>query len=166
MKRSDVSAAAAVSATATVGGLLTTPKSAWYRALRKPHWQPPSAAFAPVWTGLYGLIGYAVAETWERSPQDRRRSWRRAAVVNLLLNAGWNATFFRARLLRLAAVHAGILELSTLDLIRRSRPVSGRAAAALVPYAAWGGFALALSVDIARRNPAGLDRHPRRRTAK
>lgn len=106
-----------------------------------------------MWTVLYGLLSGAVADTWEKLPPDRRAAWVRAVAANLLLNAGWNATFFRARRLRLAAIHAGVLEASTLDLIRRSRRVSGPAAAALVPYAIWGGFATVLNIDIARRNP-------------
>jgi tryptophan-rich sensory protein len=148
-----VTALSAVTATATVGGVLTTPNSPWYRSLRKPTWQPPGSAFAPVWTVLYGLLGGAAADTWDKLPPDRRAAWVRAVAVNLLLNASWNATFFRAHRLRLAAIHAGVLEASTLDLIRRSRSVSGTAAAALVPYAIWGGFAFALNTDIARRNP-------------
>jgi tryptophan-rich sensory protein len=87
---------------------------------------------------LYGFLGGAVADTWDKLPADRRAGWVRAVAVNLLLNAGWNATFFRARRLRLAAIHAGVLEASTLDLIRRSRQVSDSSAAALLPYAIWG----------------------------
>lgn len=145
---------AAVAVTAGVGGVLTTPKSPWYRSLHKPRWQPPAAAFGPVWTALYGLLGYAIAETWDRSDLRARRTLAPAVAVNLLLNAGWNATFFRAHQLWPAAAHAAVLEASTLDLIRRSARVSGRAAGALVPYAIWGGFAAVLSADIARRNSA------------
>ncbi len=144
--------AAAVGATAVVGGLLTTPSSAWYRALAKPRWQPPAKLFGPVWSGLYAMMAYAGGKVWTEASEEQRRQWARALAVNLVLNATWNASFFRSHHLVLAAVHAGILEVSTLDLIRRAGAVSTPAAAALAPYAAWGGFAFALNVDIALRN--------------
>lgn len=144
--------AAAVGATAVVGGLLTTPSSAWYRALAKPRWQPPAKLFGPVWSALYAMMAYAGSKVWTEANPEQRRQWARAMAVNLLLNATWNATFFRSHHLVLAAVHAGALELSTLDLIRRAGAVSTPAAVALAPYAAWGGLAFALNLDIAQRN--------------
>jgi translocator protein len=45
------------------------------------------------------------------------------------------------------------------DLIRRARRVSPAAAAALVPYPAWSGFATVLATEIARRN-RGLHHQP------
>jgi tryptophan-rich sensory protein len=144
--------AAAVGVTALAGGLLTTPSSQWYRALDKPRWQPPAALFGPVWSALYASMAFAGSQVWEDASQAQRRQWVRALAVNLVLNATWNASFFRSHRLVLAAVHAGALEASTVDLIRRAAPVSTAAAVALAPYAAWNGFATALSADIARRN--------------
>ena len=46
-----------------------------------------------------------------------------------------------------------MLTASTVDLVRRAAPVSGRAAGVLAPYAAWTAFATVLSAAIARRNP-------------
>ncbi|MEO7125682.1 MAG: TspO/MBR family protein [Nakamurella sp.] len=148
--------AAAVSAAAIAGGLLTNPTSAWYRTLAKPRWQPPAKLFGPVWSGLYATIAYAGSAVWSKSNDEQRKQWARALTVNLVLNATWSGSFFRSHNLVFAAVHASLLEASTLDLIRRARTVSAPAAAALVPYAAWGGFALALNVDIARRNSTSL----------
>lgn len=157
-KRVVLANAAAVAATAVVGGLLTTPTSAWYRALAKPRWQPPAKLFGPVWSGLYATIAYAGGTVWSQASDEKRRQWGRALAVNLVLNATWNASFFRWHHLVLAAVHAGALEVSTLDLIRRAGGVSTPAAVALLPYAAWGGFAFALNADIARRNRSAAAR--------
>lgn len=150
--------AAAVSATAIAGGLLADPTSAWYRTLTKPRWQPPAKLFGPVWSGLYATIAYAGSTVWSKSNDAQRKQWARALAVNLVLNATWSASFFRSHKLVFAAAHAGVLEASTLDLIRRARTASAPAAAALMPYAAWGGFALALNVDIARSNRTVISR--------
>ena len=143
---------AAVTAAALVGGAASGPGTDWYRHLRTPRWQPPAAIFGPVWTGLYGLVAYAGGTVWQNTEPRERHRFAAAYAANLVLNAGWTWTFFRARRLPLSAVHAAAIEVSTVDLVRRAHRVAPRAAAALLPYAAWNAFATALSTDLARRN--------------
>ncbi|WP_406693052.1 TspO/MBR family protein [Saccharopolyspora sp. ID03-671] len=150
---------AAVVATAVVGAVAVESDSRWFRGLRKPRWQPPPPVFGPVWTALYADIAVASAAALSRLP--RRSGYVPALAANLLLNAGWTWVFWGARSPRWAAVEAGILTASSLDLLRRTARVDAPAGAALVPYAGWCAFATALSADIARRNPrpptAGAD---------
>ena len=42
---------------------------------------------------------------------------------------------------------------TTLELLRRSARTDRAAGALLVPYAAWNTFAIALNVEVVRRNP-------------
>jgi tryptophan-rich sensory protein len=155
VSRTLVKTAAAVVTTAVLGGLGTDVTSRWYQGLDKPPWQPPGWVFGPAWTTLYALIAVGSARALDRSPDEARRSaLARSLAVNLVLNAGWNWLFFRARRPDLALAEVALLEASTLDLARRTGradPVAGRL---LWPYAAWVTFASALNRAIAHRNPA------------
>jgi len=152
-RRTLTATGAAVTATAVAGALGTDVRSGWYRDLDKPSWQPPGWVFGPAWTTLYGLIIFGTARALDRtaSPAERR-GLQRSLAANLVLNAGWNWLFFRARRPDLALGEVVLLEASTLDLARRagrSDPAAGRL---LWPYAGWVAFATALNASIARRN--------------
>ena len=82
-----------------------------------------------------------------------RRAFTTAFGANLVLNAGWNWLFFKARRPRWALAEILLLEASTLDLTRRTSKADTPAARMLVPYAGWVAFATALNASIARHNP-------------
>ncbi|WIM99328.1 TspO/MBR family protein [Actinoplanes oblitus] len=149
-----VKTAAAVTAAAGAGSLATDPKSAWYRTLRKPSWQPPPVAFPAVWTPLYALIALAGARTLDRAGEADRRAFARAYGVNLLLNAGWSALFFGAKRPKAALAEIVTLNVSNVLLLRRAARTDRLAGAALAPYVAWCLFATVLNAAIVRRNPA------------
>jgi tryptophan-rich sensory protein len=146
----------AVAATAVGGGLATDPGSPWYRALRKPRWQPPPPAYGLVWTPLYADLAVTSARALdaleEQGREAERSAYARALGVNLVLNAGWNVLFFRARRPWLATAECALLTLSSADLVRRTAAVDRPAALALAPYPAWCAFATALTAAIARLN--------------
>jgi translocator protein len=147
---------AAVAATAVIGVLGTDVTSSWYRHLDKPTWQPPGAAFGPAWTTLYALMAVASARTLDRFDEPaERRAFATAFGANLMLNAGWNWLFFKARRPRWALAEILLMEVSTLDLTRRAAHVDRPAAKMFIPYAGWVAFATALNASIARRNPKG-----------
>lgn len=153
-RRAIVVIVAVVLAVAAVGGWSAAPEQRWYRELEKPGWQPPEAAFGPVWTVLYALAATSAIAAWQATPAHSRE--RRALVglyaANAILNAAWTGLFFRGKRLRTAAADSALLFGNTLTLIACTRRRSRTASVALVPYAAWTGFATALSAEIARRN--------------
>ncbi|MFE9354889.1 TspO/MBR family protein [Streptomyces olivaceoviridis] len=62
--------------------------SVWYKALRKPLWQPPSWTFGAVWTPLYATIAYAAGHALGRTMTPRQRTRLISSLaVNLTLNA-------------------------------------------------------------------------------
>jgi uncharacterized protein YbjT (DUF2867 family)/tryptophan-rich sensory protein len=148
---------AMVGAAAVVGSLLTDPKSRWYRALSKPAWQPPPAAFPVVWTALYAevalLTAAASAVLAERDRPKDARDLERALAVNMVLNAGWTGLFFRTHRPWVAAAECAALTASSVDLARRVAPAGRGKSTGLLAYAGWCAFATALTTAIARRNP-------------
>lgn len=151
-------AAAVAGSVATSSGV----RSDWYAQLEKPPFQPPPAAFPVAWTLLYADIALTSAGVLTELGQQERqgvagagraeRGYRRALTVNLVLNAGWCWTFFTKRDTSLATVTALALTASSADLVRRAARSRPAHAVALAPYAAWCGFATALSGSIHELN--------------
>jgi translocator protein len=143
----------AVTATAVAGSVATDPRSAWYHRLRKPSWQPPPAAFPLVWTPLYVLLAVGGVRALNGTAGADRAAFARAYGVNLLLNAGWTALFFRARNPKAALAEIAALNVSNALLLRRAAKADRLAGAAIAPYAAWTVFATCLNGAIVRLNP-------------
>lgn len=150
-------AVAGVAASATAGALATDPDSTYYRTLVKPTWLPPPPVYGLVWTPLYADIaltaGHAIARFDEQGRVADRRNVIIALAANLALNTGWSWLFFRGHRPWLAAAECAVLTASSADLVRRVGSADQRAGIALAPYPVWCGFATALTVAIARRNP-------------
>ena len=130
--RSMVGTGGAVVGAAIAGGRAGSgARSAWYAALDKPSFQPPGPVFPVAWTLLYADI----------------------AVTSGLTLAALRDRGREAESLRFAAaLAAGVLAISSADLVRRAGRVSPAVAGALAPYPAWCGFATVLSTAIWRRN--------------
>lgn len=143
---------AAVVAIAGLGGLATDTNSEWYRDLDLPSWQPPGAAFGPVWTVLYALLARSAYLAWRDLSGSRRAPVLGLYALNGALNLAWTILFFRAHRPVLAGVEILLLLATIVGLIVLMRPVSRQAAWALVPYALWVAFAAALTWAIAARN--------------
>jgi benzodiazapine receptor len=139
-------------AAAVVGSRGTDPGSEWYQSLEKPPWQPPAVAFPLVWTPLYVTLAYGTGRMVDKARPEERPGLLLLTAADLLTNAGWNWAFFRGK--SPAGGLAVIAALNSLNaaLVRRAGQVDDRAAAVLVPYTAWVGFATALNASIWRRN--------------
>jgi tryptophan-rich sensory protein len=127
---------------AAAGALTEAGVRSWYLTLHRPPLTPPNWVFPVVWTPLYVLLGVAGWLVWRRAgaaPSVRLWGWQ------LLANALWNPAFFGLHRPDLAlAVIAAMLVLTAATLrafLRVSRP----AAALLLPYLLWTGFAAYLN---------------------
>ncbi|MET8120592.1 TspO/MBR family protein [Micromonospora sp. NPDC005189] len=147
-----VKTAAAVTVTAAAGTAVNDTSNRWYQRLRKPTWQPPPVAFPLAWTPLYALIAVAGARVLDRASDADRAAFTRAYALNLALNFGWSALFFKARRPTAALVEIAALNASNFVLLRRASRADRVAGVALAPYAAWTLFATALNGAIVRLN--------------
>ncbi len=140
---------------AMLGGLATD-IGPWYRALKKPSFQPPDWLFGPAWTVIYALASVAAATAW-RAMQTARG---RALVIglfafNIFLNVLWSVLFFRLQRPEHAMVEVVFLWASIAALIWVLSPRSTLAAWLLVPYLAWVTFASILNLAIVQLNVVG-----------
>ncbi len=146
--------AAAVAATAIVGGAATSRdvNSPWYARLRKPSYQPPPKVFPIVWPLLYTDLALVSTDTIDHladtGEEQAARSYSAALGLNLVLNAGWSWVFFNRHRPGLAALTAGALTASSLDLTRRAVQTRGVRGGPLAAYPAWCAFATVLSTHI------------------
>ena len=136
--------------------VVTKAMDEWYdnddTKFRRPAWAPPRRWFPPIWRANYFLIGLAAS---------RRAAFGgipRIAWAHYALNMCWAPLFFHYRKLRAAVVlNAGLVVTLVAALPSFAE---ANAASLLAPYVAWLAFATALSLQIARLNPAGVRRLP------
>lgn len=151
-RRAAVVITGAVVGIAGLGGLATDTDSAWYLDLKLPSWQPPGAAFGPVWTVLYALLARSAYLAWRDLSGSRRTPVLGLYALNGALNLAWTILFFRAHRPVIAGIEILVLLATILALIIVMRPVSRQASWALMPYALWVVFAAALTWAIAAKN--------------
>ncbi len=138
--------------TAAAGGLLTQ-IGPWYRALRKPSWQPPDWLFAPAWTTIFALCATAAVLGWDAAPDATARARIVGLfMLNVVLNIAWSWLFFRLHRPDWAFVEVFFLWASILALIIVLWPLSQHAGWSLLPYLAWVSFAAYLNWTIVRLN--------------
>ncbi len=139
-------------ALAGAGGLMTEVGD-WYRALRKPTWQPPDWAFGPAWTLILGMAAGAGVLAWQGAPSGPARATVASLFgANALLHFLWSPLFFKLRRPDWALVEVVFLWLSVLALAIGLRPYSETASWLIAPYLAWVTFAAAINLAIVRLN--------------
>ncbi|KAL3458360.1 TspO/MBR-related protein [Aspergillus heterothallicus] len=140
-----------------------------YASLAQPPLAPPAWLFAPAWTILYGLMGYAAyhaTETLSSSPSSTFASSTASSTLStiqtlytaqLLLNHAWMPLFFGLRRPALAAVDMGLL-IGAVGALMRVLWGSDRTAFWLLgPYAGWLGYAAYLNVGVGVLNGWRVD---------
>jgi tryptophan-rich sensory protein len=140
------------------GGALTE-IGPWYRALRKPRWQPPDWLFGPAWTVILGLAGWSfyIGLTRAATPAARLAVGALFAA-NFKLHLSWSPLFFKLRRPDWALREGVLLWCSVATLVVVLPRLVGESFAGWlnVPYLAWVSFALVLNARIVQLNrPCG-----------
>jgi len=160
-------------AAGTAIGFSTRPRQTQktYLALRQPPLRPPPQIFGPMWTMLYGLMGYAAYRAWSTGVNSfdprkvqlakvstagvRRAWWARLTnslqqgatlyTIQLALNLIWMPLFFRFKRPIEATIDIVALTGITGYLTYIWGQVDEVAGYALIPYLGWLSFATYLS---------------------
>jgi len=135
----------------TTIGILTSPDD-WYTSLAKPAFNPPNWVFAPVWSVLYVMIGFAGWLVWTsgRSTAAIRLWW-----LQLALNFLWSPVFFAMHRVGLALIVISLLLGVIWMFVAVTARQCPRAALLFVPYGLWVAFATVLNASLYLLNRAG-----------
>lgn len=137
-----------------IAGYLTSSEiKSWYLLLNKPSWNPPNNLFAPIWTTLYLLMGYAFYRIWVIKENSEMKYWGMGLfVVQLALNFLWSFIFFKQHNIGWAFVEIIVMWLAILCTIIAFSKIDKPAAWLLVPYISWVSFAAILNYTILQLN--------------
>ena len=137
----------------SLSGAVITDIGPWYRALRKPSWQPPNFLFGPVWSTIFALAGWAAVRGWNAPGTSAQKAMFLAAfLTNGVGNLLWSYFFFRRRRPDWALVEVVPFWMTIVWMILAVRPLDTSAVWMLVPYLCWVSFATVLNVAIVRLN--------------
>lgn len=138
----------ATCAVPAAAGILFKPGD-WYRNLDKPDWTPPNRLFPVIWAVLYTLMSLAAARVASFPDNDLALGfWSLQITINTL----WSAVFFGLHRMLSGAVIIALLWVAVLATTAAFWSHDKLAALMMVPYLAWGTFALALNLSVWKRN--------------
>jgi len=149
----------------TAVGFSTSPRETQktYLALKQPPYRPPPQVFGPVWTVLYGLMGYAAYRAWNTGitsldPHVNELTKQGATLytIQLGLNLLWMPLFWKLERPIEATVDIVALTGVTGYLAYVWGQVDNVSAWALAPYLGWLGFATYLSAGVGYLNDWNL----------
>ncbi|KAL6720748.1 hypothetical protein ACLMJK_002673 [Lecanora helva] len=135
-------------------GFFVRPKDSQntYMALKQPPYRPPPQVFGPIWTTLYGLMGYGAYRAWNTgmsslNPNTIELTKHGATLYTLQLglNLVWMPLFFVLKRPIEATVHISALTGIVGYLTYIWSQVDPVASWSLAPYLGWLGFATYLS---------------------
>ena len=124
----------------------------WYQNLNKPKWSPPNKVFAPVWTTLYALIGFAAARAFGHHPLRHGRALT-VFSIHATANLAWAPVFFGLHRLRAGFfLSCLLLLLAVASSVEIGLLAGWGVGFLLVPYVAWLCYATGLNYRLWRLN--------------
>jgi translocator protein len=134
----------------SLGGIFTASEiQGWYLHLNKPSWNPPNWLFAPVWTGLYTLMGISFYLIWKANVDKHVKTWAIIIfIAQFALNFLWSFIFFKQHQMGWAFVEIVVMWLAILCTIIAFSRINNIAAWLLVPYISWVSFAGMLNYSV------------------
>ena len=124
-----------------LGSLVTTPAiDGWYKTINRPSFAPPNSIFAPVWTGLFILMGLAFFLIWNskvKKNEKKKAEFKKEAILcfvtQLIFNFLWSYLFFSQQLLWTAFIEILVLWILIANTIVSFEKIKPLAAYLLIP---------------------------------
>jgi len=143
-----------------IGSMVTTPAiDGWYATLNRPSFAPPNWLFAPVWTGLFLLMGLAFFLVWNtkiKKNAPKKQLLKKEALLSfitqLIFNFIWSYLFFGQQLLWTAFIEILVLWILIANTIISFEKIKPLAAYLMIPYILWVSFAAMLNFSFALIN--------------
>ena len=125
----------------------------WFSGLAKPGFMPPGWAFAAAWTGLYILLGLALAMLLHARGARRRGAVLGLFAVQLVASYAWAPLLFGFHRIEAALELLGAMIVLTVALVVLLWSIRRVAALLILPYLAWLCFAAGLTASLLSLNP-------------
>lgn len=122
----------------------------WYALINKPFFTPPNWVFAPVWTLLYIMMGFAAGSVWNKIDTDEANVKKAFLffLIQLALNALWSFLFFGLQNPFLASIEIILLWLMIFETYKQFKNIDKLAANLLLPYLVWVSYATLLTISV------------------
>lgn len=122
----------------------------WYALINKPFFTPPNWVFAPVWTLLYIMMGFAAGSVWNKIDTDEANVKKAFLffLIQLALNALWSFLFFGLQNPFLASIEIILLWLMIFETYKQFKNIDKLSANLLLPYLVWVSYATLLTISV------------------
>lgn len=131
-------------------GLITQGSvNTWYKTLIKPDFTPPKWIFAPVWSLLYLMMGFAwghINAISSGSPIFKRANI--LFIIQLSFNMLWSIIYFGFHNITYALVDIILLLLTLILTTHQFFKISKFSGWLLIPYLLWTSYATVLNATI------------------
>ena len=126
---------------------------AWYAALAKPAWAPPSWLFGPVWTVLYAIITVSFGYVFYQTLLGRLPFWVALPFfLNVIFNIAFTPLQFGLQNNLYASIDVVLVVITLVWALWAIYPHAAWVTYANIPYLMWGLFATALQLTITYLN--------------
>lgn len=131
-------------------GLITqTSVNTWYKTLIKPDFTPPKWLFAPVWTLLYLMMGFAWGHINAISSDSQiTKKANLLFIIQLSFNVLWSIIYFGFNNIGYALADIILLWLVLILTIYEFFKISKLSGWLLIPYLLWSSYATVLNASI------------------
>lgn len=138
-----------------LGSSVLRPKDIrWFSRLRRPDWLTFEAAIPLIWTIIFICGAWSAYIVWERNPGSSN-TWFLMGLYLLLeiVIVAFSPVTLWSRRLQLGAIVGGTGTVLGLVLALLVWPISGWAAALLLPYLVWSPIGTYTTWEMSRLNP-------------